>query len=129
VGALVGAATVAVGAGTRPVRGRWARRHSVRDRLPGVAAEAAATAPPQEVDPTGKSLTPRENEVVAELTLGLTNRQIAEKLVISESTVKRHVENILDKLGFESRTQIAAWATLLGSRDGDEESRTTRDAG
>ena len=39
----------------------------------------------------------------------MTNRAIADELVIAPATVARHVANILAKLGFESRTQIAAW--------------------
>jgi DNA-binding NarL/FixJ family response regulator len=47
---------------------------------------------------------------VAQLvTEGLTNRQIAERLVISERTAENHVQHILTKLGFATRSQIAAW--------------------
>ena len=45
---------------------------------------------------------------------GLTNRQIAAALVISERTAMKHVEHILDKLGFSSRVQVAAWAVERG---------------
>ena len=55
-------------------------------------------------------LTPREREVVALLARSLTNRQIADDLVISEATVKRHVENILQKLALRSRSEVAVWA-------------------
>ena len=55
-------------------------------------------------------LSAREQEVAALLAQGLSNRQIAERLVITERTVAAHVEHILDKLGFSSRTQIALWA-------------------
>jgi len=55
-------------------------------------------------------LTRREQEVAASLADGLSNRQIARRLVITERTVKAHVEHILDKLGLASRTQIALWA-------------------
>ncbi len=41
---------------------------------------------------------------------GLTNRQIAERLVITERTVAAHIEHILNKLGFASRHQVATWA-------------------
>lgn len=59
-------------------------------------------------------LTPREREVAALVAAGLTNRQIAEALVISEGTARIHVEHILDKLDFHSRAQIAAWAVQHG---------------
>ena len=55
-------------------------------------------------------LSPREREVAALIALGLSNRQIADELVISVATVERHVANMLGKLGYRSRTQIAAWA-------------------
>jgi DNA-binding NarL/FixJ family response regulator len=42
---------------------------------------------------------------------GLSNRQIADELVISPATAARHVANILAKLGFTSRTQVASWAS------------------
>jgi DNA-binding NarL/FixJ family response regulator len=56
-------------------------------------------------------LTAREREVAALVASGLTNKVIAGELVISQATAARHVTNILAKLGFSSRTQIAAWAT------------------
>ncbi|MBM0127388.1 ATP-binding protein [Pimelobacter simplex] len=54
-------------------------------------------------------LTKREREIAALVAIGLTNREIATRLVISVRTAEAHVENILTKLGFTSRTQIAAW--------------------
>jgi non-specific serine/threonine protein kinase len=56
-------------------------------------------------------LSRREQQVAALLAEGLTNRQIAERLVVSERTVAAHIEHILDKLGFASRHQVAAWAS------------------
>jgi DNA-binding CsgD family transcriptional regulator len=55
-------------------------------------------------------LTPREQEVVALLGAGLSNRDIAGRLFISPATAARHVANILAKLGFSSRSQVAVWA-------------------
>jgi pimeloyl-ACP methyl ester carboxylesterase/DNA-binding CsgD family transcriptional regulator/class 3 adenylate cyclase len=55
-------------------------------------------------------LSPREREIAALIALGLANRQIAGELAISVGTVERHVANMLGKLGYRSRTQIAAWA-------------------
>ncbi|MFI2478668.1 protein kinase [Nocardia xishanensis] len=54
-------------------------------------------------------LTKRERQVADLVAQGLTNRQIAAKLVISQRTAQGHVEHILTKLGFTSRAQIAAW--------------------
>jgi DNA-binding CsgD family transcriptional regulator len=55
-------------------------------------------------------LTSREQDVTRLVAAGQRNRQIAELLCIAEGTAKRHIENILTKLGLESRTQLAAWA-------------------
>ncbi len=63
-------------------------------------------------------LTRREHEVLGLLAEGLTNRQIAERLVVSEHTVHRHVTNILRKLGLPSRTAAAAYAVRAGLLDG-----------
>ena len=55
------------------------------------------------------SLTPRQREVAALVSEGLSNRQIAERLVITERSAESHVERIRARLGFRSRAQIAAW--------------------
>ncbi len=54
-------------------------------------------------------LTLREREVAALVARGLTNRDIAARLVVTERTAETHIQNILNKLGFTSRAQIAAW--------------------
>jgi DNA-binding CsgD family transcriptional regulator len=54
-------------------------------------------------------LTAREREVVALLADGVSNREIAERLVISESTAQVHVKRILSKLRLSSRSRVAAW--------------------
>jgi DNA-binding CsgD family transcriptional regulator len=59
-------------------------------------------------------LTPREREVAVLIAQGKSNPEIAKALVVSERTVTTHVGNILSKLGFTSRTQIASWATAKG---------------
>ncbi|MEB8342217.1 helix-turn-helix transcriptional regulator [Streptomyces endophyticus] len=63
--------------------------------------------PPQRSGPTD-GLTPRERQVAALVGDGCTNREIAAKLVVSKRTIDSHVEHILTKLGFTSRSQIAA---------------------
>ncbi|QNE22917.1 AAA family ATPase [Kribbella qitaiheensis] len=66
------------------------------------------------LDDTGGSatgLSPREAEVAGLVAEGLTNRQIAERLVISDRTAQNHVQHILTKLGFANRSQIATWTT------------------
>jgi DNA-binding NarL/FixJ family response regulator len=60
--------------------------------------------------PPGLSpLTQRQHAVALLVGQGSTNRQIAERLVITERTAGAHIEHILDKLGFSSRTQIGVW--------------------
>jgi non-specific serine/threonine protein kinase len=60
------------------------------------------------------TLTPREQEVAALVAAGLTNREIARQLVITEGTAGSHVEHMLAKLGLRSRAQIAAWIVGRG---------------
>ncbi|HEY2507371.1 MAG TPA: tetratricopeptide repeat protein [Streptosporangiaceae bacterium] len=82
--------------------------------VPGDGEAAApvrtdALARPSADGPAGL-LTQREREVVTLLGAGLSNRAIASELVISPATAARHVANILAKLGFSSRSQVAVWA-------------------
>ena len=62
-------------------------------------------------DPDEQLLTPREREIATLVAEGLTNRQIASRLTISPRTAEGHVERILTKLGFTTRTQIVTWVT------------------
>jgi predicted ATPase/DNA-binding CsgD family transcriptional regulator len=73
--------------------------------VPGLAQQALAGAALP-----GGTLTAREREVVALITLGKSNKAIAAELFISPATAARHVANILAKLGYSSRSQVAAWA-------------------
>jgi non-specific serine/threonine protein kinase len=59
-------------------------------------------------------LTSREREVAALIPLGLSNREIAERLIIGERTVESHVSHLLAKLNLPSRTRLASWATESG---------------
>jgi DNA-binding NarL/FixJ family response regulator len=61
-----------------------------------------------------EALTPREGEVLALLGKGLTNREIGERLVISEKTVKSHVSEILGKLNVSNRTEAVITAQRCG---------------
>ena len=59
------------------------------------------------------SLGKRELEVARLVAEGLSNKQIAARLFISDRTVATHVGNILNKLGFNSRAQVASWMASL----------------
>ncbi len=61
----------------------------------------------------------REKEVLALIAQGLTNKEIAEKLFISENTARNHVSRILDKLGLARRSEAAAFAAQHGLLDSD----------
>jgi DNA-binding CsgD family transcriptional regulator len=50
----------------------------------------------------------------------MTNKEIGARLFISEHTVDSHVRSILDKLGFDSRTRIAAWVAAAGEQSGEQ---------
>jgi DNA-binding NarL/FixJ family response regulator len=70
-------------------------------RLRSVVGPAASAASP---------LSAREHEVAQLVArVGVTNRRIAQTLVLSERTAENHVQHILTKLGLDNRTQIAAW--------------------
>ena len=86
------------------VRARRRRGGGQRRAGGGGAGTAAGRAP------LPNQLTPRERQIIELIATGLSNRQIAEELVIAPATAARHVANILAKLGFSSRSQIAAWA-------------------
>ena len=78
-----------------------------RDELRRVAGGLATPRMPGNVD---IPLTQRESEVLKQLALGLTNKEIAQSLNISYETVKEHVQHILRKIGVTDRTQAAVWA-------------------
>lgn len=59
-------------------------------------------------------LTQRESEVLRQMALGLTNKEIAQALSISYETVKEHVQHVLRKVGVSDRTQAAVWAVRKG---------------
>ncbi len=82
---------------------------AMRETPPDAASDA-----PDETD----DLTERELEVVRLIAQGCSNREIAEKFVISEKTVKTHVSHVLAKLGLKDRTQLAIYAIKHGLVDG-----------
>ena len=63
---------------------------------------------------SGKELTPRESEIVRYVASGLRNIEVAERLVITESTVKTHLNNIFQKLGVRDRLELTHYAIKTG---------------
>jgi non-specific serine/threonine protein kinase len=93
------------------------RRLTPEEAVGLVLANEPDDAPPPGSRPT---LTRREAEVAALAARGLTNRDIAAQLFLSVRTVEVHVDHILTKLGFHTRTQLAAWALEAGLRSEDK---------
>jgi DNA-binding NarL/FixJ family response regulator len=75
---------------------------------PALARVAALSGTPRQDAPGG--LTPREVEVLRLVATGATNREVADRLIISEKTVARHVSNIFTRLGVGSRAAATAYA-------------------
>ncbi|MGE7919902.1 response regulator [Viridibacillus sp. NPDC093762] len=67
------------------------------------------------------ALTPRERDVLAELTKGKSNREIASSLFVTEKTVKTHISNIFSKLEVQDRTQAALYAVKHGLTESSEQ--------
>jgi NarL family two-component system response regulator LiaR len=82
--------------------------HVIRKLMNQVASQPTATVRP------GVDLTEREMEVLRLVAEGLSNREIAGRLVISEKTVKTHISSLLSKLGQEDRTRLAIYAIKKG---------------
>jgi non-specific serine/threonine protein kinase len=114
---LLGPARAAVGTAAEGLCADG-RRIPVDDAV--VAALSHEPERPWRVGP-GAALSRRESEVAELVASGLTNRDIAARLVVSVRTVDVHVDRILTKLGFHSRTQLTAWAHQRGlmTRDPD----------
>jgi DNA-binding NarL/FixJ family response regulator len=82
-----------------------------REGLRRVTGALSTPRAPTELD---APLTKRESEVLKQLALGLSNKEIAQALEISYETVKEHVQHILRKLAVADRTQAAVWAVRKG---------------
>ncbi|MBN1936052.1 MAG: hypothetical protein JW934_15390 [Anaerolineae bacterium] len=101
--------------------GGWIEIHAVigvgtqvRAVLPLAPASLSTQAEPSNPQGLVESLTAREQEVLAGVVEGLTNKQIAARLGISDRTVQFHLSNVLGKLGVASRTEVAVLALQKG---------------
>jgi len=89
-----------------------------------IDAEAIKRAMEHLTQMPGSELTEREREVLALVARGFTNKQIADKLYVSEKTARNHVSHILEKLGFSRRSEAAAFAVehkLVPPREQEKE--------
>lgn len=95
--------------------------HALREGLAvfdrGFLSAIAPAAPAAEPGPRNEQLTAREHEVLALLAEGLSNKEIAGKLEISEHTAKFHVNSILQKMGAQKRVEAVVRAARLGIID------------
>ncbi|MFC7446522.1 protein kinase domain-containing protein [Rhodococcus daqingensis] len=89
------------------------QRGSAMD-LASAVSYALGENPPAPTSPGSARLTRREQQVAELIAEGLTNKDIAARLVIAQRTAQGHVEHILSKLGFTSRAQVAAWVVDEG---------------
>ncbi len=89
-------------------------RRAFMDRAAHLVPRPRPSTPLRAAKAAYGGLTAREREIAGLVGLGYSNRQIAERLVLGERTVQTHVSGALNKLGFTSRAQIAAWATEQG---------------
>lgn len=86
------------------------------DTQPLVDAARRAFGLPRLRRSAATGLTPRQLEVAALVAQGLTNRDIAERLTVTERSAESHIERIRLRLGFRSRAQVAAWFVAGGGR-------------
>lgn len=121
---LLGRSIVAVlrGLGQEAFGAAWAegRRMPLKVMIDYALGRVAipVSAPPASAAGKDAGISPlsrRESEVARLVAQGLSNREIAKTLVISERTADAHVQHILNKLGFNSRAQIAAWVAVSQS--------------
>lgn len=98
----------------RTMRGESVVSPELTHKLVNAFRSSQASAPPDAAVDAGAGLSPRELEIVRELTRGASNKEIARTLGIAETTVKIHVQHILRKLGLSSRVQAAVWGSERG---------------
>lgn len=95
-----------------------ARHEGASADLDDIIEEALAVEPERRVEAGGRTdqgpLSPREREVATLIAQGFSNREIGRTLLIGHRTVATHVQSILNKLGVDRRSQVAAWATARG---------------
>ena len=92
----------------------WLDRATTSEVLRQLTEDVAPAPRLRDRDNKPSPLSPREREIVVLVTQGLKNKELAERLVISEQTVKNHMHNIFDKLGVSDRLELALYAIHNG---------------
>ena len=77
---------------------------------PATPLRESVPASPEGAARSAFGLTPREREILSSVVTGYTNREIAQKFVLSEDTVKHHLSNIFDKVGASNRVELTLFA-------------------
>jgi DNA-binding NarL/FixJ family response regulator len=111
-GALRSALDILIPLGAEPLSAR------VRRRLRAIGASNIPRGPRATTARSPSGLTAREQEVLALLSAGMTDREIADRLVVSPRTVSHHVSSILGKLGVRRRTEAIGVARRLEPEPG-----------
>lgn len=96
----------------------WLDRATTAEVMRQLTVEVPPLPRPRERELKTAPLSRREREIVALVTRGLKNKELAEKLAISEQTVKNHMHNIFDKLGVSDRLELALYAIHNGLHEG-----------
>jgi len=92
----------------------WLGREEVADIVRSLLRAGTDGDPREARSEDSLPLTPREREVVTAVVQGLSNREIATRLAVSEDTVKHHLTNVYDKLGVSSRVELVVYALSHG---------------
>ena len=98
----------------KAIRGAANGQNLLDPAVTGKVMERLARLASNEQDRTMEAISDREKDVLALVAEGLTNREIAGRLVISENTARNHVSRILDKLGLSRRSEAAVFAAQHG---------------
>jgi DNA-binding NarL/FixJ family response regulator len=117
--ALEGACAVDQGVATQALLGLLGR--SQKEPLSSLGKNPFSTSVERTLAVLPAPLTPREEDVLRLLAQGYTNRQIAHSLFIGLTTIKKHVERIISKLGVSTRTEAAVKASRLGLLESPDE--------
>jgi DNA-binding NarL/FixJ family response regulator len=88
----------------------WLDRSTTAEVVRHFTERRESVAEPRQTEGRLPALSRREREIVNLVTHGLRNKELAEKLQISEQTVKNHMHNIFDKLGVSDRLELALYA-------------------